>query len=114
LKQNELQSLHKNKSFNTEEPSFMQESLHFLCPPLREELIAVVREADNTGVLQARLKASSKVEHKLRAASIIYLYVIKWFEPFRVQLQIKKSIAAAEKKNALLNARNNLDDDLYK
>jgi len=91
----------------------MQESLHFLCPPLREELIAIVRHADNTGVLQSRLNASAKLEQKMKAANIIYSYVMKWFEPFRVLLQIKKSIAAAEKKNALLNARNKLDD-LYK
>ena len=47
------------------------------------------------------------------AARLIYLYVMDWFEPIRVNFQIQKSIEAAAKRKALLNVRNT-DDDRFK
>lgn len=60
--------------------------------------------------MQQRLAASEQTNRKLFAARIIYHYVMEWFEPIRVEFNIRKSIEAAAKRKAALNVRNNEDD----
>ena len=49
----------------------------------------------------------------MMAAHIIHHYVMKWFEPIRIQYNIKKAIQEAAMKNELLNLKNK-DDDRFK
>ena len=103
----QLALLHSNPSFNVPE-SEMQESLHLLEPPPRHELIEEVKEVNDK--MNVRLKASAQANRKLEAARTIFYYVSVWFEPIRVDFNIRKSIEAAAKRKALLNARNSEDD----
>mmetsp|Transcript_25605 Transcript_25605/g.44053 ORF Transcript_25605/g.44053 Transcript_25605/m.44053 type:complete len:264 (-) Transcript_25605:71-862(-) len=106
----QLALLHHNPSFNIPE-STMQEALHLLEPPPRHDLIEDVKHINDK--LNKRLTISEHSNRKLMAARLIYLYVMDWFEPIRVNFQIQKSIEAAAKRKALLNVRNT-DDDRFK
>jgi len=103
----QLAALHHNPSFNIPE-SVMQEALHLLEPPPRHDLIEDVKHKSEQ--LTRRLTISEHSNRKMMAARLIFLYVMDWFEPIRVELQIKKSIEAAAKRKAALNVRNTEDD----
>jgi hypothetical protein len=60
--------------------------------------------------MQKRLAASALANRKMMAARVIFLYVMEWFEPIRVEFNIRKSIEAAAKRKAALNVRNTEDD----
>lgn len=110
LTQPQLALLHGNPSFNVPE-SPMQEALHLLEPPPRHELIKEVRAINDK--LNRRLTISEHSNRKMMAARTIYFYVMNWFEPLRVEFQIRKSIEAAAKRKEALNVRNS-DDDRFK
>jgi hypothetical protein len=60
--------------------------------------------------MQKRLAASEATNRKLFAARLIYHCVMEWFEPIRVEFNIRRAMAAAAKRKAELNVRNTEDD----
>lgn len=107
LNKAQLSALHGNPSFNVPE-SEMQEALHLLEPPPRHELMEEVKHLN--AKMEQRMAASQQANRKLFAARLIYHRVMDWFEPIRVEFNIRKSIAAAAKRKAELNVRNTEDD----
>lgn len=107
MNKGQLSALHSNPSFNVPE-SEMQEALHLLEPPPRHALVEIVRQVDEK--MQLRLAKSAYAERKLMAARLIYAVVRDWFEPLRVDFNIRKAIEAAAKRKAALNVRNTEDD----